>query len=185
MGRDGSSGNCVREATPAALSRSRQLSTGQPFGYGNRVYRSSGRTPLHHADAFDPERFVRLHEAAFNLAARIQDFTIYRRLYSDEATISEMDSGTLRQRTVEAALPTIPRSAVHSYSEIEGRGNVISANYVAVGWPGGIRRGSATFTVDDEGRIAALHIEHAAPRPDPVGAGFFAHNGTLAESFVS
>ncbi|MBM2812465.1 MAG: gentisate 1,2-dioxygenase [Chloroflexi bacterium] len=177
---------CVHQATPAAMRCHDSFLRAGRSGMVSASTCSPGRTPLHHADAFDPERFVRLHEAAFNLAARIQDFTIYRRLYSEVATITELDGGgTLRQRTVEAALPAIPRTAVHSYSEIEGRGNVVSASYVAVGWPGGIRRGSATFTVDDEGRIADLHIEQVAPRADPVGAGLFAHNGTLAESFVS
>ena len=54
------------------------------------------------ADAFDPERFIRLHEAAFNLAARIRDFTVFRNLYADLLTEgndrAREAAGVLRER---------------------------------------------------------------------------------------
>src|SRR5439155_14077789 len=63
------------------------------FGYACRVRSAPSaaaerltqrRSPLRGADAFDPERFIRLQEAAFNLAARIRDFTVFRNLFADQ-----------------------------------------------------------------------------------------------------
>lgn len=113
-----------------------------------------------YADAFDAERMVRLHEAAFNLAARIRDFTVFRNLYAETATITWCEPGrddSCHEVGFTSAL--VPKSAVLLFREVVGSGASISAEYFGSGWPEGSIRGRATFTLDGDGRVADLRLE--------------------------
>jgi len=112
------------------------------------------------SDAFDPERLVRLHEAAFNLAARLQDFTVFRNLYAADATMTRCVAGHAEiRRPIDLAVAFVPRTAVCLFHEVVAYGQTVVAQYVGTGWPGGMARGRAIFTIDDGGRVVDLRLE--------------------------
>ena len=122
---------------------------------------------MQHADGFDAERMVRLHEAAFNLAARIRDFTVFRNLYADRATITRCEPGrnaSCREVSFTSAL--VPKTAVLLFHEVAGDRDSVSAAYFGSGWPEGSIRGRAIFTLDGDGRVADLRLEELSSFSD-------------------
>ena len=120
---------------------------------------------MQRVDTLDPERFVRLHEAAFNLAARIGDFTVFRNLFAERATITRCEPGRSEASSdVDSVAKVLPSRAVLLLHDPSTEGARVSASYVGSGWPGGQVRGRAVFTLDNDGQVLDLRLEERARR---------------------